>query len=120
MQEAYLRQIKTAIRDQAFDFASESVLRHRGRRRGQAAQGPTPGDDTRLGWTLVSGGQRVHCVRGPHASLVKADNPELAPNPRCQNTHELWRCQHAHRALRVFPSPFHGFEEWMGGVTSIH
>jgi hypothetical protein len=43
MQEAYLRQMKTAIRDQAFDFASESVLRHRGRRRGQAAQGPTPG-----------------------------------------------------------------------------
>jgi len=36
MQEAYLRQIKTAIRDQAFDFASESVLCHRGRRRGQA------------------------------------------------------------------------------------
>jgi hypothetical protein len=35
----------------------------------------------------------------------KADNPELAPNPRCQNTHELWRCQHAHRARRVFPSP---------------
>ena len=36
MQEAYLRQMKTAIRDQAFDFASERVLRHRGRRRGQA------------------------------------------------------------------------------------
>jgi hypothetical protein len=36
MQEAYLRQMKTAMRDQAFDFASESVLRHRGRRRGQA------------------------------------------------------------------------------------
>jgi hypothetical protein len=36
MQEAYLRQIKTAIRDQAFGFASESVLHHRGRRRGQA------------------------------------------------------------------------------------
>ena len=29
MQSANLRQIKTAIRDQAFDFASESVLRHR-------------------------------------------------------------------------------------------
>ena len=52
-------------------WASESVLRHRGRRCGQAAQGPTPGYDTRLGWTLVFGGQRVHCVRGPHASLVK-------------------------------------------------
>src|SRR5947209_18886278 len=37
MQSANLRQIMTAIRDQAFDFASESVLRHRGRRRGQAA-----------------------------------------------------------------------------------
>ena len=71
MQSANLRQIKTAIRDQAFDFASESVLRHRGRRRCQAAQGPTPGYDTRLGWTLVFGGQRVHCVRRPHASLVK-------------------------------------------------
>ncbi len=35
----------------------------------------------------------------------KADNPELAPNPRCQNTHELWRCQYAHLARRVFPSP---------------
>ena len=34
----------------------------------------------------------------------------LPPNPRCQNTHELWRCQHAHLARRVFPSPFHGFE----------
>ena len=34
----------------------------------------------------------------------------LLPNPRCQNTHELWRCQHAHLASRVFPSPFHGFE----------
>ncbi|HWZ18451.1 MAG TPA: hypothetical protein VNW73_06610 [Ktedonobacteraceae bacterium] len=71
MQSANIRQMKTAIRDQAFNFASESVLRHRGRRRGQAAQGPTPSYDTRLGWTLVSGGQRVHCVRGPHASLVK-------------------------------------------------
>ena len=57
MQSANLRQMKTAIRDQAFDFASESVLRHRGRRRGQAAQGPTPGYDTRLGRTLVSSGK---------------------------------------------------------------
>ncbi len=70
MQEAYLRQMKTAIRDQAFDFASESVLRHRGRRRGQTPQGPAFGYDTRLGWTLVFGGQRVQCVRRPHASHV--------------------------------------------------
>jgi len=36
MQSANLRQLKTATRDQAFNFASESVLRHRGHRRGQA------------------------------------------------------------------------------------
>jgi hypothetical protein len=29
----------------------------------------------------------------------------LLPNPRCQKTHELWCCQHAHRARRVFSSP---------------
>jgi len=29
----------------------------------------------------------------------------LLPNPRCQKTHKLWCCRHAHRARRVFSSP---------------
>ena len=71
MQSANIRQIKAALVDQAFDFASAGVLCHWDRRCGQTPQGPAFGYDTRLGWTLVFGGQRVHCVRRPHASLVK-------------------------------------------------
>jgi hypothetical protein len=62
MQSTNLRQIKAAIRDQAFDFACAGVLCHWGRRRGQAAQGTDSRHDTRLGWTLVSGGQCIDRV----------------------------------------------------------
>jgi hypothetical protein len=71
MQSTNLRQMKAAIRDQAFDFACARVRCHWGRRRGQAAQGTDSRHDRRLGWTLLSGGQGLDRARGPRASLVK-------------------------------------------------
>jgi hypothetical protein len=65
MQSANIRQIKAALVERGCPC-------HWDRRCGQTPRGPAFGYDTRLvGWTLVFGGQRVHCVRRLHASFVK-------------------------------------------------
>jgi hypothetical protein len=54
MQSANLHQIKAAIRDQAFTGRTWVSCTIGAVVAVRTTQGPVPGDDTRLGWTLVS------------------------------------------------------------------